>query len=150
MTSLEEVKEKIQDCNKDHSQKIIEFLEDEKNARYLQILTSVYDVDRAFKEFVNILAKKSASYRPPVNSKNNERLVEADKIFEKDASTKSKGFELTNKGIALIRIVFMFLGTLFGTAILPGIGTVFGAIFGEHISTYARAHMVREEDRCFY
>ena len=72
----------------------IKFLEEEKNARYLQILISVYEVDRAFKELVNILAKKSASYRPPVNSKNNEGLVETDKICEKDASTKSKGFEL--------------------------------------------------------
>ena len=42
------------------------------------------------------------------------------------------------------------MGTLFGTAILPGIGTVFGAILGEHISTYARDRMEPEEDRWFY
>jgi hypothetical protein len=153
MASLVDVKEKIRKYKpKKDSERIIAFLEEETNASYLQILTCVYKVDGAFNELVNILEKKSVHIQnkpnipqlgTPLSVQNTtvKNLCASDGVQKRD-SIKSKGFGLTNAK-SLIEEIAIFIstaiGALFGTAVLPGMGTVFGGILGGKLSTYITA-----------
>lgn len=150
MASLVDVKEKIRKYKpKKDSERIIAFLEEETNESYLQILTCVYKVDGAFNELVNILEKKSVHIQnkpnipqlgtpPSVQNTTVKNLCASDGVQKRD-SIKRKGFGLTNAK-SLIEEITIFIstaiGALFGTAVLPGMGTVFGGILGGKLSTY--------------
>ena len=121
-------------------EKVCTFLAKKENSNCLQILESVVDIDEVFQGIVDRLEKKlnnpEAEKVPDIPLFDRLRNADGSKSVVADCSSKSENVSQSWVSAETVtRIGGEISGALIGTAILPGVGTVFGGILGGKLTT---------------
>ncbi|EFX86729.1 hypothetical protein DAPPUDRAFT_221978 [Daphnia pulex] len=138
-SSLQKIEEKLKQLGNSPEtlEKVSTFLNKEENANCLQILESVVDIDEVFQGLVDRLVHKinnqEAEKEPDFDQSRNTDGIN---FVVPDCSRKSENVSQSWFSTETVtRLGGEIGGALIGTALLPGLGTVFGGILGGKFTT---------------
>jgi hypothetical protein len=144
-SSLQKIEEKLKQLGNSPEtlEKVSTFLKKEENANCLQILESVVDIDidedidKVFQGLVDRLVEKINN---PESEKefgyDRSRNADGINFVVPDCSRKSENVSQSWFSTETVtRLGGEIGGALIGTALLPGLGTVFGGILGGKFTT---------------
>lgn len=135
-------KEKIENFfkfSKGSKEELIDFLSEDENARYVYVLNSITHNNEAFQWILKRLVNKIRNRTKTSDSSASEKSCSDSKTQRKEKKTfqfySCGNLNWINKEIKLFaetatRISLKVGFTIIGTALLPGIGTLLGVIFG--------------------
>ncbi len=118
-------------------EKVSTFLANKENENWLHILGSVVDIDVVFQRLVDRLAET-------INNPEAEKVFAYDRLRKSDgrnivvADCSRKSENVSQSWFSTetaTRLSGEIGGALIGTALLPGLGTVFGGILGGKLTT---------------
>lgn len=138
-SSLQKIEKKLIQLGNsaETSEKVSAFLNKEENANCLQILESVVGIDEVFQGLVDRLVEKidnpEAEKEPDFDR---FKKIDDSNIVVPDCSRKSENVSQSWFSTETVtRLGGEIGGALIGTALLPGLGTVFGGILGGKFTT---------------